>query len=542
MATDVRRPLTLTSVLTPWLVAATVAEYLSVGDLIQLARSCTALRATFHGFFSPDSPIPGRVRSSLQIGNHQTSGWRTLKSRATLGCVSVGHRSRQQHETRPCRLCSIPVCQACIVRVSFSKPLRRTYPDRVRYMCTDCWELGNPQRKRKFTTPQERQMTAYVDEGVCECTPREIWVCSTCQDEQEQGARKDVSTCFGDGCLEKLDVVKYKTSICIWCDKPVKLAQPRSAVEAIKRREESRAADLEEYNRKRLQQLRMSRRQLRGDAAVLSDPQADRPQFVRDLDTVNYERMVGRDHAPSPDAVYASRSGKFRYNRGFLLAFRDLISQKQPALRAATITSDQGYARSNMTKRLEQRERRSEGNRLAVHSGPPLHFKAQILQAHFVERLSLEDIQCKVREDYHHLFTVDQYRQWMLQWGYAPNEVIKSDAEQLEEAVNVQPFLSDEAMALKVQEELWAEDQSDNGDAESEDDEVLEMKAPISKRAAVTKPPQELDPEHNDDDEFVLVDQPNKRTKGNEEAESEEDDDAEFCDLGTQVGSAQLHT
>ena len=387
-------------------------------------------------------------------------------------------------------------------------------------------------------------MTTYADEAVCECTAREVWICPTCQDEQEQGARKDVDTCHGDGCFENLDMLKFKTSICIWCDKPVKLAQPRSAVEAIKRREESRAADLEEYNRKRLQQLRMSRRELRGDLAVTGDPQADRPQFVRDLDTVNYERLVGRDHAPSPYAVYASRSGKFSYNRGFLFAFRDLLSRKRPDLRAATITSDQGYARSNMTKQLEQREGSFGGAKMPVHNGPPLHFKAQILQAHFVERLSLEQIQSKIREDYYHHFSVDEYREWMLKWGYVPHEMVKDETDQPEEVRNLRQSESDESMASKLQAELWAEDQSESRDSDSED-EVLEMKVPMPKRAGVMKQTQELNPDdENDDDEFVLVDQPNKRMKGDEEFETEvdddDDDDDEFYDLGAEAGTGQV--
>ena len=80
--------------------------------------------------------------------------------------------------------------------------------------------------------------------------------------------------------------------------------------------------DLEEYNTRLNKSMRMTRRELRGDEAVKGDPLADLPQFVRDLDVVNYRSLMREDCVPSSEDIYDSKQGHFRYSRSFLDAAR----------------------------------------------------------------------------------------------------------------------------------------------------------------------------------------------------------------------------
>ena len=76
----------------------------------------------------------------------------------------------------------------------------------------------------------------------------------------------------------------------------------------------------EEWTQKHQKLYKMSRRELRGDEAVAQDYLADAPQFVRHLDTTNYQRYMPREHTPSGEQVYQSKLGRWVYNREFLLA------------------------------------------------------------------------------------------------------------------------------------------------------------------------------------------------------------------------------
>ena len=72
--------------------------------------------------------------------------------------------------------------------------------------------------------------------------------------------------------------------------------------------------------RKQQKLYKMSRRELRGDEAVAHDPLADALQFVRHLDTINYQRYMSWERTPSGGQVYQSKLGRWVYNREFLLA------------------------------------------------------------------------------------------------------------------------------------------------------------------------------------------------------------------------------
>lgn len=426
----------LETVTTIWTIADTLIQYISAGDLINLARTSTKLRAALHGFSTPTEPARvGHVRRSLYVGIHETPHWRKLKDRVSFLCGSKTHTKGP--DPQPCKLCDRPICQACIVRSAFANPKRQMFKDRCRYLCKLCWESGNPQKKRKL--PRDPTASEYVTvqawcdpdrlENPCQCTAKETWVCLECQEEQEQGAHgKDQDQCFGENCTELLGEGKQRRTICIWCDKPhqrtrvsgeAQHAWTTKMIEARTRREESRRADLEEYHRLRLQQLRMSRRQLRGDASVRSDPDADTPQFVRDLDTVNYERFVGRQNAPDGRAIYLSKSGKFTYSRRFLHSFNGPCLDLVPArtdLKSSTTSTTTGSAEQVFSRTNAEKIHDRKCSILSPRDLPWHHLKSQVLQLHHVAQRPVAVIKETMRRDFHFNADEDEYIRRIERW------------------------------------------------------------------------------------------------------------------------------
>src|SRR5271156_1867738 len=142
----------LHAVIAPWPIATNLVEYLPAGDLLNLARTSTSLRAALHDFEPPEALVEDEllslVRKSLNIGDHQTRHWRKLKDKAPFQCASPGHTKGAQ--PRPCKYCSRPICEACIVRASMAKPSEGTFRNRCRYLCKGCWDGGRPTKRRRF--------------------------------------------------------------------------------------------------------------------------------------------------------------------------------------------------------------------------------------------------------------------------------------------------------------------------------------------------------------------------------------------------------
>jgi hypothetical protein len=334
---EARDKATLLSIAGPWPIALTLATYLPAGDLINLARTSIPLRAVLHGL-QPPSPADlqftshSRPRPALRIGDHQTSYWKQLKQAAPFLCASPTHTKGSS--PRPCRYCSTPICEACIVRDSFAKRNENTFKNRCRFLCKECWNSGNPHRRCRFKgdsdSPQggaSRYNFAPGDGEFCACTNKDDgWLCISCKDMQNAEANASGSRlCFGEACSEALEEDKDRRRICLWCDRP--MLRGRASIESrlafdqkiLQDARAKRSLGFEDRTRKQQTLYRMSRRELRGDEAVERDPLADAPQFVRHLDTMNYQSFMRREHAPSGEQVYQSKFGRWVYGRNFLI-------------------------------------------------------------------------------------------------------------------------------------------------------------------------------------------------------------------------------
>ncbi|ETI22441.1 hypothetical protein G647_06516 [Cladophialophora carrionii CBS 160.54] len=386
--------------LSRWPVASTLSHHLPVGDLIVVSRLSMTLRALLHGFELPPTTAetPNSVRPELHIGHHGTVYWQRLKDRAPFECSSRTHTKGPA--PKPCRYCSRPICDACIVRDSLFKGHENTFPNRVRYLCKQCWESGNDSQTCRYpldVTPGSDHSSGsppsssssssslnrkqwYDPSGstrdYCTCTLKTDGIlCLECKDAQNRSAvSSSTSTpssetrCHGQSCTNTLTAEDIdRRRICLWCNK----ALPRQLggttrhhwtqkiIEARARHAASRSADVEEWNRKRLRERTMSRREMRGDDAVRDDPDADVPQLVRHLDTVNYQNYMAPSAAPSPDAVFASKTGYWRYSRDFMLAMRSRCAKAAPtprgvSLRAETAGKDMPFAQTNAEKAADR--------------------------------------------------------------------------------------------------------------------------------------------------------------------------------------------
>ncbi|EXJ68279.1 uncharacterized protein A1O5_08894 [Cladophialophora psammophila CBS 110553] len=436
----------LESLLSLWPIASTLSQHLPVGDLITLARLNVALRSLLHGFepLEEDTSVPPEdsrfVRTGLNVGHHATPYWQRLKNQSPFECSSRIHTKGPQ--PKPCRYCSRPICDACIVRSSFARGHENTFQNRVRYLCKNCWDSGNPSRTQRFPLAGPSESTSkrkwYDPDGstrdYCACTLKDDgWLCLECKDSQNWDAISCADReCHGQDCKESLDADdKDRRRICLWCNKGLprqiggttRYYWNQKMIEARARNAASRQADLEEYNRRRLKLMRMSRREMRGDESVKGDPDADLPQFVRHLDTINYRSYMSESEAPSGDAVYGSKRGYWRYTREFLLRMRGRCGQVSPPkpLNVPENNIEGGrlrFARTNAEKAedfssLVQALPRIPDKRLAKWCT----FKAVILEYLLVDRLSYQAAQQNMHDDYGFNASIEEYHKVMRIWN-----------------------------------------------------------------------------------------------------------------------------
>lgn len=106
----------------PWPVVSTLASHIGIGDLFQLSRVNSDFRALLHGFpqLEESATTPndanGNVREGLLVGRHQSPYWKHLKKLTQMHCAEPEHR--KGYNFGLCRLCCIPICDGCLVRVS----------------------------------------------------------------------------------------------------------------------------------------------------------------------------------------------------------------------------------------------------------------------------------------------------------------------------------------------------------------------------------------------------------------------------------------
>jgi hypothetical protein len=286
----------------------------------------------------------------------------------------------------------------------------------------------------------------------CNCTLKDNgWLCLECKDEQNYtAATNEVLKCHGLDCGNPVGDEHDRRRVCLWCNKTLprhlgnhaRLVWNQKIIEARTRNALVRQADMEEYNRRRLKLMRMSRREMRGDMAVINDSEADKPQFVRHLDSCcNYRNFMSANTAPDGNAVYDSKRGYWRYSAKFLVRVgvpctNSKQLKRNHAVRAATRAGSSIFSRTISQRRLEQEQMwnmASVGGDsiiIRLHSGRSVQFpmsmdrtaqltalKSRILDLAFVERLQFFQMQVTLQFQYGLDLSWKEFRVLLHVWG-----------------------------------------------------------------------------------------------------------------------------
>ena len=197
-----------------------LVSHLGLADVVNLSRTNFSYRATLHGF--PCNRFE-KMEPSLFIGQHRTSLWENLKAKTILQCAESQHKP-STHAVRSCRTCSLPICEACIIRDSFTKRNESTFHSRYRNLCTVCWRTGNSHKRQLLRTLRSENLWprkgASNSRGLCICSAKEGNLCLGCKTTQNEMFEQELAVCFGDGCsISKQS--SFEGRICLWCDLPL---------------------------------------------------------------------------------------------------------------------------------------------------------------------------------------------------------------------------------------------------------------------------------------------------------------------------------
>ncbi|KAI9738658.1 MAG: hypothetical protein M1834_008163 [Cirrosporium novae-zelandiae] len=345
---------TLLDVVSIYPIASSLAENLPVGSLIRLSRASSSYRLALHGFLVAELPNKPDVqisrRSELFLGGHETSYWKLLKSKSLNDCSEPRHT--KGNNIRACKLCSIPVCDACIVRASFQKSKcksENTFSNRCRHLCKECWSAGNPHRGRRILDSKADKVL-YFKKNTCECSAKDIWLCIECKTKQNEDVDSRGSRCWGEGCCDAVtDENMDSRRICLWCDLPLHGKPTR---QEMRRQYDSRHLQARHNSSTKgsLQSFIVGNDNNRAwysdDVARLYDQlrsipynvpppnpfenaaKAGGPRRIQHLGVVNYDSLGTTP--PDIISILNSLTGNFVYNIEFLLAFRPFC-KKEPS-------------------------------------------------------------------------------------------------------------------------------------------------------------------------------------------------------------------
>ena len=228
----------LLDLLSPYPVLERLASVLTLGDLLNLSKVNSAYRSALHGFEKPhaDENEPrgnGNVRSALLIGAHRTRFWENLKARSQAQCSEPHHK--RGPNPQGCLICSMPVCEACIIKDSFAKRNENTFQNRHRFLCPDCWYSGNKHRKHPVQILNDISTKSYPDQATdgefCVCTAKSGHLCLKCKTEQNNERISEVEKCYGQGCpngYSKSRATPLEGRVCMWCSRQLPGSRSRA--------------------------------------------------------------------------------------------------------------------------------------------------------------------------------------------------------------------------------------------------------------------------------------------------------------------------
>lgn len=230
MTTNIHH-VTLIDLLSQYPIVRALAQELPFAGLLDLARLNTHYRNILHGFSPRSTGLDhcmdrNGARQGLHLGEHGTRHWRNLKSLSQMICSEPQHTKGSNPQG--CRTCSKPVCEACIVKASFGKH-EKTFQNRRRHLCPDCWTTSNPLRETPIEPLQISKPVSYtpyyqgalVFRGYCTCTARDGWLCLDCKTSQRPDPETKAKVCAGQSCSNPILEIEEELRVCLWCRLPL---------------------------------------------------------------------------------------------------------------------------------------------------------------------------------------------------------------------------------------------------------------------------------------------------------------------------------
>lgn len=152
------------------------------------------------------------------------------RSNSILPCSEPHHVKGEK--VRGCLICGMPVCEACVIKSSFGRRQEKTFSNRARPLCPECYDTGNVRRANLF---QDVPPGPKYRAPECSCTAKDGHLCIRCKTEQESEVEQYRNHCHGEKC-SRVEYGGFRGKVCLWCDLPMGKGQSR----ALARREYDR--------------------------------------------------------------------------------------------------------------------------------------------------------------------------------------------------------------------------------------------------------------------------------------------------------------
>ena len=191
-------------------VVETIASFLPLKSIQHLAQASSKYYEAMHG--SPVNEADYPKTAPPYAVYSETDLWRRLRSLSTDSCSETGHTRGKN--PKPCRLCGLLVCEACVVKNSFGKT-ENTFGSRRRNLCQTCWLTRHPQARRRQHDSTSPPTVNYHTIGLCECTAKQGILCRKCKEQQNSDLKRKLKQC--DGCGREKDAREMSRQICLWC-------------------------------------------------------------------------------------------------------------------------------------------------------------------------------------------------------------------------------------------------------------------------------------------------------------------------------------
>lgn len=151
-----------------------------------------------------------------QPDRHNTPEYQDLKVKSSPTCSEPNHV--QGTKVQGCLVCSVRVCEACIIKASFGQRDDRAFANRTRSLCPDCYNLGNARKDVSMDGLKNDDCALLFDPGelFCVCTAKDGHLCFRCKTMQKFDSRANRDKCHGDGC-SRTKAGGFASRVCLWC-------------------------------------------------------------------------------------------------------------------------------------------------------------------------------------------------------------------------------------------------------------------------------------------------------------------------------------